>query len=44
MAGPVFLIAIVIYLTYRINEFTIDREAMIDSWKKIETIEKRGKK
>lgn len=43
MAGPVFLIAIVIYLTYRINEFSKDREAMMNSWKSIETIEKRVK-
>ncbi|WP_287487471.1 hypothetical protein [Blautia sp.] len=44
MAGPVFLIAIVIYLTYRINEFSKDREAMINSWKNIDAIEKRIKK
>ena len=44
MAGPVFLIAIVIYLTYRINEFSKDREAMMNSWKNIEVIEKRVKK
>lgn len=44
MAGPVFLIAIVIYLTYRINEFSKDREAMMNSWKNIEAIEKRVKK
>ena len=44
MAGPVFLIAIAIYLTYRINEFSKDREAMMNSWKNIEVIEKRVKK
>lgn len=44
MAGPVFLIAIVIYLTYRINELSKDREAMMNSWKNIEVIEKRVKK
>lgn len=44
MAGPVFLIAIVIYLTYRINEFSKDREAMINFWKNIDAIEKRIKK
>ena len=42
MVGPVFLIAIVIYLTYRINEFSKDREAMMNSWNNIEVIEKRN--
>ena len=44
MAGPLFLIFIVIYLTHRINELDKDREVMINSWKNIEVMEKKVKK